>query len=71
MKKMQPTDRQKLTPRIQVCVCALCVVQTGSGPECLQTHRPCRRTPDVNRSGCRLEPEEQKEKKLLREKIIK
>lgn len=50
-----------LTLRNQVCVYALCEVQTGSGPGCLQTRRPCQKIRGENRLGCRLEPERQKE----------
>lgn len=51
--------RQRLTLRIQVCVYALCEVQTGSGPECLQTRRPCQMIRGESRLGCHLEPERQ------------
>jgi len=45
-----------LTLRIQACVYAPCEVQTGSEPECLQTHQPCQMTLGGNRLGYHLEP---------------
>lgn len=50
---------QPLTLRIQVCVYAQYEVQTGSGSEFLQTHRPCQMIQGETRSGCHLEPERQ------------
>lgn len=50
---------QMLTPRIRVCVYALCEVQTGSVPESLQTRRPYQTRPGGNRSGYHLEPKRQ------------
>ena len=53
----------RLTPGIQVCVCALYEVQTGFAPGCLQTLRPYRRIQDGNRLRCRLAPAGNEEKK--------
>ena len=57
---------QTLTLGNQVCVCALCEVQTGSEPESLQTHRPSRMIQGESRSGCRPEPEEQNQLPFIR-----
>lgn len=46
----------RLTPRIQVCVCALYEVQTGFAPGCLQTRRPYQKIQDGNHLRCHLAP---------------
>lgn len=47
---------EMFTLKIQVCVCVLHEVQTGSVLENLQTRRPSQRRQDGNHSECHHEP---------------
>lgn len=64
---LQVTQIYKLTVftlKIQVCVCVLHEVQTGSVLESLQTHRPSQRRQDGNHSECHHEPVQGKERHI-------